>query len=63
MSLTGAQKQRLEELVDEIVEQRCCQLVAAAQVVVAARYSKDDGAWEKLKEAIGQLEDIVGRPE
>ncbi len=36
-------------------------LIAAARKVVAARYS--GGEWEELKNAIGELEDLVGRPE
>lgn len=37
-------------------------LVVAARRVVWARYYNGDDGWEKLNEAIGQLEDIVGRP-
>ena len=38
-------------------------LVAAARKVVAARrYDGDDG-WDRLKNAIGELEYIVGRPD
>ena len=35
---------------------------AARRVVWARYYSGDDG-WDRLKKAIGQLEEIVGRPE
>lgn len=35
-------------------------LVKAARRVVYERYS--GGEWDKLKDAIGALEDIVGRP-
>jgi len=35
---------------------------AASRVVWARYYSGDDG-WDRLKKAIGQLEEIVGRPE
>lgn len=36
------------------------QLKAAGRKVVKARYGGDD--WDALKNAIGELEDIVGRP-
>ena len=35
---------------------------AASRVVWARYYSGDDG-WDRLKNAIDQLEEIVGRPE
>jgi hypothetical protein len=38
-------------------------IIAGARRVVWARYYTGDDAWEKLKQAIGELEDIVGRPE
>jgi hypothetical protein len=38
------------------------QLRTAARAVVWARYYDGDDAWDRLKEAIGRLEDIVGRP-
>jgi|HubBroStandDraft_3_1064219.scaffolds.fasta_scaffold00005_8 hypothetical protein len=34
----------------------------AARGVVWARYYAGDDGWERLKEAIGRLEQIVGRP-
>ena len=34
----------------------------AARAVVWARYYGGDDGWERLKEAIGNLEEIVGRP-
>lgn len=37
-------------------------LMRAARAVVWARY-KPGGEWEDIKEAIGRLEDLVGRPE
>jgi len=33
----------------------------AARAVVDARYYHGDDSWEKLKNAIGELQDIVGR--
>jgi hypothetical protein len=33
-----------------------------ARAVVWARYYSGDDGWNRLKEAIGNLEDIVGRP-
>lgn len=39
------------------------QVVAAARKVVAARYYNGDDGWDRLKNAIGELEGLVGRPE
>ena len=35
----------------------------AARAVVFWRYYGGDDGWEKLKAAIGELEELVGRPE
>jgi hypothetical protein len=37
-------------------------LIKAARSVVWARHYSGDDGWERLKAAIGALEDIVGRP-
>jgi TraY domain len=37
-------------------------LIKAARAVVWARHYRGSDAWDRLKEAIGALEDIVGRP-
>ena len=37
------------------------QLVKAAKAVVDARYYNGDDGWDRLKNAIGELETIVGR--
>jgi hypothetical protein len=37
-------------------------LWTAARAVIWARYYSGDDGWERLKEAIGNLEGIVGRP-
>jgi hypothetical protein len=39
------------------------ELYRAARAVVFFRYYGGDDGWEKLSEAIGELENIVGRPE
>jgi hypothetical protein len=37
-------------------------LWTAGRAVVWARYCSGDDSWERLKEAIGNLEAVVGRP-
>ena len=37
-------------------------MLAKARTVVWARYYDGDDGWERLKEAIGELEGMVGRP-
>lgn len=37
-------------------------VIKAARAVVWTRYYSGDDGWDRLKEAIGQLESIVGRP-
>ncbi len=41
-------------------EQR--ELLERAMAVVVARHYRGDDGWDRLKNAIGELEDLVGRP-
>ena len=50
------------EAIKKIIGQNDGPVVAAARKVVAARYAGGDDGWDRLKNAIGELEDLVGRP-
>jgi 20S proteasome alpha/beta subunit len=57
----GAEHLRyMEERLRELIEVDDA-VVIAARAVVNARYDTSDRGWDNMKEAIGQLEDLVGR--
>jgi hypothetical protein len=63
IALHSACEQYIRDAGLEIPGAATTELIKAAKAVVWFRYYSGDDGWEKLKEAIGRLENIVGKPQ